>query len=60
MKATSTRLMKNSPSSHALSSSTSEATKATPAERPSMLSSRLKALVIPTTHTIVSATLSGS
>ena len=60
MKATSTRLMKNSPSSQALSSSTSEATKATPAESPSMLSSRLKAFVMPTTHRIVSATLSGS
>ena len=55
-----TRLMKNSPRSQAFSSRTSEATKATPAESPSMLSSRLKALVMPTTQTRVKATLSQS
>ena len=37
-----------------------DATKATPAERPSMLSSRLKAFVIPTTQTSVSRMLGTS
>ncbi len=60
MRATRTRLMKNSPRIQAFTSSTSEATKATPAERPSMLSSRLKALVTPTTQTRVRATLRAS
>ena len=60
MRATSTRLMKNSPRSQAFTSSTSEATKATPALRPSMLSSRLKAFVMPTTQTSVRATFRGS
>ena len=60
MRATSTRLMKNSPRIQALTSSTSDATKATPAESPSMLSSRLKAFVMPTTQTSVRATLSAS
>jgi hypothetical protein len=50
MKVTSSRLMKNSPSDQALISSTAEATQATPAESPSMLSSRLKAFVIPTSQ----------
>ena len=56
MKATSIRLMKNSPSDQALMSSTSDATNATPAERPSMLSSRLKALVMPTSQSSVTTT----
>ncbi len=60
MRATRTRLMKNSPRSQALTSSTSEATKATPAESPSMLSSRLNAFVMPTTQTRVKATLRAS
>ena len=45
--------MKNSPSSQALMSRVPEATKATPAERPSMLSRRLKAFVTPTSQRTV-------
>ena len=60
MKATSIRLMKNSPSAQALMRKTPEATKATPAARPSMLSRRLKALVTPTSQTSVTRTLRAS
>ena len=60
MKATSIRLMKNSPRAHALIRNTPPATKATPAANPSMLSRRLKALVTPTSHSTVTPTLSAS
>ncbi len=60
MRATRMRAMKNSPRIQALRRSTNEATNATPAESPSMLSRRLKAFVIPTTQRIVRATLSAS
>src|SRR5712691_7448094 len=60
MKATSIRLMKNSPRDQALMRNTLLATKSTPAARPSMLSRRLKALVTPTIHTTVTPTLSAS
>ncbi len=53
MNATRIRLMKNSPRSHALRSSIAEATSATPAQRPSMLSRRLKAFVTPTSQSRV-------
>src|SRR5712691_9438272 len=60
MKATSIRLMKNSPRDQALMRNTPQATKATPAVRPSMLSRRLNAFVTPTSHTTVTPTLSAS
>src|SRR5882672_9275156 len=56
MKATRIRLMKISSSDQALMNRTSAATNATPAERPSMLSRRLKALVMPTSHSRVTTT----
>ena len=56
MKATRMKLMKTSSRDQALMRRTREATKATPAESPSMLSSRLKALVIPTIQTRVTTT----
>ena len=52
--------MKNSPSTQAFRGTRADATSATPAARPSMLSSRLNALVIPTTHSSVTSTFSQS